>query len=191
MLQLMDERYNQCLDEIQSTTAKFNTLMQSGGGNANICAPFAHRAVSAMYRGLRRRIAGEIMAAARTPTCWGESSSSVTARDVERSWEAAFIQKHWSAQQQRRGEPQCWRPQRGLPEKSVTVLKAWMFENFVKPYPSDHDKDVLAARSGLTRNQVSNWFINARVRIWKPLIEEMYKDMKRNSSGGGQGMEME
>uniref|UniRef100_A0A0A9D589 Homeobox domain-containing protein n=1 Tax=Arundo donax TaxID=35708 RepID=A0A0A9D589_ARUDO len=166
----------------------------AGAGNASICAPFAHRAVSAVYRGLRRRIAGEIMAAATAgrPTCWGESSSSsVTAGDVERCWEAAFIQRHWAAQQQqRRGEQPCWRPPRGLPEKSVAVLKAWMFENFLKPYPSDHDKDVLAARSGLTRNQVSNWFINARVRIWKPLIEEMYRDMKK-SSGGGQGMAME
>jgi hypothetical protein len=24
--------------------------------------------------------------------------------------------------------------------------------------------------------QVSNWFINARVRLWKPMVEEMYKD---------------
>jgi hypothetical protein len=24
--------------------------------------------------------------------------------------------------------------------------------------------------------QISNWFINARVRLWKPMIEEMYND---------------
>ncbi|EES04785.1 homeobox protein ATH1 [Sorghum bicolor] len=193
-LQLMDQKYNQCLDEIQSTTAKFNTLMHSPSGAGNggsICAPFAHRAVSAMYRGLRRRLAGEIMAAASRASCWGESSSSVTATaaggDVERSWESAFIQKHWSAQQLRRAEKQCWRPQRGLPEKSVAVLKAWMFENFLHPYPKDHEKDVLAARSGLSRNQVSNWFINARVRLWKPMIEEMYQDLKGSSGAGGGG----
>lgn len=140
----MDEKYNQCLDEIQSTTAKFNTLMHSPSGVSNgggsICAPFAHRAVSAMYRGLRRRLAGEIVAAASRASCWGESSSSVTVTaaaagdvEMERSWESAFIQKHWSAQQLRRAEQQCWRPQRGLPEKSVAVLKAWMFENFLHP----------------------------------------------------------
>jgi len=137
----MDQKYNQCLDEIQSTTAKFNSLMHSPSGAGNggsICAPFAHRAVSAMYRGLRRRLAGEIMSAASRASCWGESSSSVTVTaaaggDVERSWESAFIQKHWSAQQLRRAEQQCWRPQRGLPEKSVAVLKAWMFENFLHP----------------------------------------------------------
>ncbi|CAL5059346.1 unnamed protein product [Urochloa decumbens] len=205
LLQMMDEKYNQCLDEIQSTTAKFNALMHSGGGgsagvsNGSICAPFAHRAVSAVYRGLRRRIAGEIVAAASRATTggWGgESSSSVTAAaggsDAERSWKSAFIRKHWAARERRRGEQQCWRPQRGLPEKCVAVLKAWLFENFLHPYPKDHEKDVLAARSGLTRNQVSNWFINARVRLWKPMIEEMYQDLKKSSGvGGGQGPAME
>lgn len=39
--------------------------------------------------------------------------------------------------------------------------------------------------------QVSNWFINARVRLWKPMVEEMYleeeKEQQRNatSSEGG------
>jgi hypothetical protein len=41
--------------------------------------------------------------------------------------------------------------------------------------------------------QVSNWFINARVRLWKPLIEEMYQDLKRSpgAGGGGHGPAME
>ncbi|KAB8086541.1 hypothetical protein EE612_009885 [Oryza sativa] len=194
MLQLMDQKYNQCLDEIQSTTARFNTLTHAtaraaGMSSSSICAPFAHRAVSAMYHGLRRRIAGEIMsaaAAAGRPCRGGESSSAVTGGERERSWESAFIQKHWAVQQLRRGEQQCWRPQRGLPEKSVAVLKAWMFENFLRPYPKDSEKEMLAARSGLSRNQVSNWFINARVRLWKPMIEEMCEELKR-SSGGGAG----
>ncbi|XP_040377018.1 homeobox protein ATH1-like isoform X2 [Oryza brachyantha] len=206
MLQLMDHKYNQCLDEIQSTTARFNSLthaaeraagMGSGGGGGSICAPFAHRAVSAMYYGLRRRIAGEIMAAAPAGAGMacrrgGESSSAVTG-ERERSWESAFIQKHWAVQQLRRGEQQCWRPQRGLPEKSVAVLKAWMFENFLRPYPKDSEKEMLAARSGLSRNQVSNWFINARVRLWKPMIEEMCEELKRSSgaSGGSQALAME
>lgn len=30
--------------------------------------------------------------------------------------------------------------------------------------------------------QVSNWFINARVRLWKPMIEEMYKEEFADSS---------
>lgn len=33
-------------------------------------------------------------------------------------------------------EPQqhVWRPQRGLPERAVAILKAWLFEHFLHPY---------------------------------------------------------
>ncbi|GJV37950.1 BEL1-like homeodomain protein 4 [Tanacetum coccineum] len=94
-------------------------------------------------------------------------------------------------------EPEAWRPQRGLPERSVNILRAWLFEHFLHPYPSDADKHLLARQTGLSRNQkieeelhfragseslvphlqteVSNWFINARVRLWKPMVEEMYQ----------------
>ncbi|KAJ6365686.1 hypothetical protein OIU76_030457 [Salix suchowensis] len=73
-------------------------------------------------------------------------------------------------------EPQqhIWRPQRGLPERSVAVLRAWLFEHFLHPYPTDADKHMLATQTGLSRNQVSNWFINARVRLWKPMVEEIH-----------------
>ncbi|KAK1398414.1 Homeobox domain-containing protein [Heracleum sosnowskyi] len=67
-----------------------------------------------------------------------------------------------------------WKPQRGLPERAVSVLRAWLFDHFLHPYPTDTDKHMLAIQTGLTRNQVSNWFINARVRIWKPMVEEIH-----------------
>jgi len=69
-----------------------------------------------------------------------------------------------------------WRPQRGLPERAVAVLRAWLFDHFLHPYPNDVDKHILARQTGLSRSQVSNWFINARVRLWKPMIEDMYAD---------------
>ncbi|KAJ6804422.1 homeobox protein BEL1-like protein [Iris pallida] len=85
-------------------------------------------------------------------------------------------------------ESSPWRPQRGLPERSVTVLRAWLFEHFLHPYPSDVDKHILSRQTGLSRSQVSNWFINARVRLWKPMVEEMYleetKEQDNQSSEG-------
>ncbi|WZY68304.1 hypothetical protein YC2023_000544 [Brassica napus] len=27
---------------------------------------------------------------------------------------------------------------------------------------------------------VSNWFINARIRLWKPMIEDMYAEMNKS-----------
>lgn len=37
----------------------------------------------------------------------------------------------------------------------------------------------------MTFEQVSNWFINARVRLWKPMIEEMYAEMNRRKIRAG------
>lgn len=31
------------------------------------------------------------------------------------------------------GQPHIWRPQRGLPERAVSVLRAWLFEHFLHP----------------------------------------------------------
>ncbi|WOH09628.1 hypothetical protein DCAR_0729086 [Daucus carota subsp. sativus] len=70
----------------------------------------------------------------------------------------------------------AWRPQRQLPKRSVSVLRAWLFEQFLHPYPKDSDKHMLAKQTILSRSQVSNWFINARVRLWKPMVEEMYTE---------------
>ncbi|XP_062209387.1 BEL1-like homeodomain protein 11 [Phragmites australis] len=71
---------------------------------------------------------------------------------------------------------QAWRPLRGLPAGSVAVLRAWLFDHFLHPYPDESEKLGLAVSTGLSRSQISNWFINARVRLWKPMIEEMYND---------------
>ncbi|TYI75483.1 hypothetical protein E1A91_D06G008000v1 [Gossypium mustelinum] len=71
---------------------------------------------------------------------------------------------------------QVWRPVRGLPQTSVAILRSWLFQHFLHPYPTDSVKLMLSSQTGLTKNQVSNWFINARVRLWKPMIEEIYKE---------------
>ncbi|CAI0452928.1 unnamed protein product [Linum tenue] len=86
-------------------------------------------------------------------------------------------------------EPQqhVWRTQRGLPERSVAILRAWLFEHFLHPYPTDADKHMLATQTGLTRNQVSNWFINARVRVWKPMVEEIHMLENKGQAGTSQG----
>uniref|UniRef100_A0A0D3FMG0 Homeobox domain-containing protein n=1 Tax=Oryza barthii TaxID=65489 RepID=A0A0D3FMG0_9ORYZ len=86
---------------------------------------------------------------------------------------------------------QAWRPLRGLPEDAVGVLRAWLFDHFLHPYPNDNEKLMLAVATGLSRTQISNWFINARVRLWKPMVEEMYNDEfdddDAGSGGGGGG----
>ncbi|CDQ56915.1 homeobox protein SIX2-like [Oncorhynchus mykiss] len=46
-------------------------------------------------------------------------------------------------------------------EKSRSVLREWYYH---KPYPSPREKRALAAATGLTTTQVSNWFKNRRQR---------------------------
>lgn len=70
------------------------------------------------------------------------------------------------------------RGRRALPKQAVETLKKWLFEHFGNPYPNMIEKQHLALRTGLSTQQVSYWFINARVRIWKPLVE------KYQASGG-------
>ena len=57
------------------------------------------------------------------------------------------------------------------------VLREWLYQHFDRPYPTDQDKQLLSDVTGLTRTQVSNWFINARVRIWQPLVLELGKEL--------------
>ncbi|CAO2818044.1 unnamed protein product [Amaranthus hypochondriacus] len=167
LLQMVDDRYNRCLDEIHMVISAFHAATEL---DPQLHSYFALQTISFFYKNLRERISNQILA-------MGMDSGSPRFSNG-RSFDKSFIQKQWTIQQMKRKD-QMWRPQRGLPERSVSVLRAWMFDNFLHPYPKDAEKHLLAIKSGLTRSQVSNWFINARVRLWKPLVEEMCSELNR------------
>ncbi|KAK8610272.1 hypothetical protein V6N13_081435 [Hibiscus sabdariffa] len=175
LLQAVDDRYSQCLDEIHTVIFAFHAATEL---DPRVHASFALHTVSFLYKNLRERISNQILA-------MGENFENGCTRSRGKSFQNSFIQEQQSALQQLKQEDLIWRPQRGLPEKSVSVLRAWMFQNFLHPYPKDAEKHLLAIKSGLTRSQVSNWFINARVRLWKPMIEEMYSEMNRRQAEEG------
>ncbi|KAH8725452.1 hypothetical protein GQ44DRAFT_797260 [Phaeosphaeriaceae sp. PMI808] len=57
------------------------------------------------------------------------------------------------------------RKRRGnLPKEATNILKSWFHANRPSPYPSEDQKLELCQMTGLSLNQVSNWFINARRR---------------------------
>ncbi|KAF9390459.1 hypothetical protein CPB97_009169 [Podila verticillata] len=65
------------------------------------------------------------------------------------------------------------RKRRGNLPKSVTsVLKNWLVQNAIHPYPTEDEKIKLAEATHLSLNQISNWFINARRRILQPILVE-------------------
>ncbi|KAI8086218.1 uncharacterized protein BX664DRAFT_335200 [Halteromyces radiatus] len=59
-----------------------------------------------------------------------------------------------------------------LPKAVTAILRDWLSDHKKHPYPTEEEKDNLARRTGLTLNQISNWFINARRRILQPMLEQ-------------------
>ncbi|CAI5704356.1 hypothetical protein KXD40_001354 [Peronospora effusa] len=61
---------------------------------------------------------------------------------------------------------------RELPPHTVAILKGWMLsrEHVKHPYPTDEDKQMLLMKTGISMKQLTNWFTNARKRIWKPMM---------------------
>ncbi|KAI9706439.1 MAG: hypothetical protein M1836_003445 [Candelina mexicana] len=65
-----------------------------------------------------------------------------------------------------------------LPRWITDTLRTWFNANIKHPYPSDDEKMRLMELTGLTMQQVSNWFINSRRRDSKYLEEKKSKSRK-------------
>lgn len=184
MLDEVDRRYRHYCDQMKAVVSSFEAV--AGSGAATVYSALASKAMSRHFRCLRDGIVGQIQA---TKKAMGEkdlASPGTTRGETPRLKiiDQALRQQR-AFQQMTMMDNHPWRPQRGLPERSVSVLRAWLFEHFLHPYPSDVDKHILARQTGLSRSQVSNWFINARVRLWKPMVEEMYTEETREHDNMG------
>ncbi|KAF5819529.1 putative transcription factor Homeodomain-TALE-BEL family [Helianthus annuus] len=185
MLDEVEQRYRQYHHQMLIVISWFEQA--AGTGAAKTYTALALQTISKQFRCLKDAIMGQIKAASRS---LGEEDSLTGGGKPDGSGSRLkFVDNQLRQQRalQQLGMIQhnAWRPQRGLPERSVSVLRAWLFEHFLHPYPKDSDKHMLAKQTGLTRSQVSNWFINARVRLWKPMVEEMYlEEIKEHEQNG-------
>uniref|UniRef100_A0A5B6ZP99 Putative BEL1-like homeodomain protein 7 n=1 Tax=Davidia involucrata TaxID=16924 RepID=A0A5B6ZP99_DAVIN len=175
MLDEVDRRYKQYYHQMQIVVSSFEMIV--GCGAAKPYTELALQSISCHFRCLRDAINSQIRV---TQQSLGEDE-----QDAIPNGQGGGLSRLRYVDQQLRQQRalqqlgmirHSWRPQRGLPENSVSILRAWMFEHFLHPYPKDSEKIMLARQTGLTRSQVANWFINARVRLWKPMVEEMYKE---------------
>ncbi|KAM2227699.1 hypothetical protein ACFXTI_014478 [Malus domestica] len=175
MLEEVERRYKHYCDQMKAVVASFEAV--AGAGAATVYSALAAKAMSRHFRSLKDGIVSQIQA---TRKAMGEKdpvAPGTTRGETPRLRILdQTLRQQRAFQQMNMMESHPWRPQRGLPERSVSVLRAWLFEHFLHPYPSDVDKHILARQTGLSRSQVSNWFINARVRLWKPMVEEMYME---------------
>ncbi|KAL2348023.1 hypothetical protein Fmac_002023 [Flemingia macrophylla] len=186
MLEEVDRRYKHYRNQMRSVVSSFEAV--AGTGAATVYSALALKAMSRHFKCLKDGILGQIQA---TRKAMGEKdpvAPGTTRGETPRLKVIdQTLRQQRAFQQMSMMETHPWRPQRGLPERAVSVLRAWLFEHFLHPYPSDVDKHILARQTGLSRGQVSNWFINARVRLWKPMVEEMYLEEVKdheNSEGG-------
>ncbi|XP_062082460.1 BEL1-like homeodomain protein 1 [Humulus lupulus] len=173
MLDEVEQRYRQYHQQMNVVISSFEQAV--GFGSAKSYTALALKTISKQFRCLKDAISAQIKATSKTlgeEECLGVKIEGSRLRFVDH-----HLRQQRALQQlgmMPHNNNNAWRPQRGLPERAVSVLRAWLFEHFLHPYPKTADKVMLAKQTGLTRSQVSNWFINARVRLWKPMVEEMY-----------------
>ncbi|XVE61962.1 hypothetical protein DITRI_Ditri06bG0080500 [Diplodiscus trichospermus] len=151
LISMLDEvykRYKQYYQQMQAVVASFEYV--AGLGNAAPYANLALKAISKHFRCLKNAITDQLQFTNKAHCQispgkdegprFASTDRSLYNRPVHNS---GFLEH----------QP-VWRPQRGLPERAVTVLRAWLFEHFLHPYPTDTDKLMLAKQTGLSRSQV-------------------------------------
>ncbi|KAH7513893.1 hypothetical protein FEM48_Zijuj11G0030900 [Ziziphus jujuba var. spinosa] len=142
MLEEVERRYKHYCDQMKAVVSSFEAV--AGSGAATVYSALASKAMSRHFRCLKDGIVNQIQA---TRKAMGEKdpvAPGTTRGETPRLRVLdQTLRQHRAFQQMSMMESHPWRPQRGLPERSVSV---------------------------------SNWFINARVRLWKPMIEEMYTE---------------
>ncbi|CAN4093910.1 unnamed protein product [Withania somnifera] len=174
LLEEVERRYEQYYQHMEEVTSTFEVI--AGFGAAKPYTALALQAMSRHFCCLRDAIIFQInVIRQKMPRDVPKISSGLSHLSL---FEKEGLQNRMSLQQLGiiQSNRQAWRPIRGLPETSVEILRSWLFEHFLHPYPNDSEKLMLSSQTGLSKNQVSNWFINARVRLWKPMIEEMYNE---------------
>ena len=127
----VDRRYKQYYHQMQIVASSFDVI--AGCGAAKPYTALALQTISCHFRCLRDTITGQIQASRRS---LGEQDVSENGKGVRIS-RLRYVDQHLRQQRalQQLGMMQqhAWRPQRGLPESSVSILRAWLFEHFLHP----------------------------------------------------------
>ncbi|GLG92950.1 Homeobox protein homothorax, partial [Gryllus bimaculatus] len=75
-----------------------------------------------------------------------------------------------------------------LPKHATSVMRSWLFQHLVHPYPTEDEKRQIAAQTNLTLLQVNNWFINARRRILQPMLDASNPSGTDGQASAGNGL---
>ena len=130
MVDEVDKRYNQYYHQMEALASSFE--MVAGVGAAKPYTSVALNRISRHFRNLRDAIKEQVQ------VIRGKLGEKETAEEQgERIPRLRYLDQR--LRQQRALHQQLgmvrptWRPQRGLPENSVSILRAWLFEHFLHP----------------------------------------------------------
>jgi hypothetical protein len=125
----VEQRYRQYHGQMQAVSSSFEAA--AGAGSARTYTALALRTISRQFRCLRDAITAQVRAASRA---LGEDDGG-GGRTVGSRLRYIDHQLRQQRALQQLGMMQggAWRPQRGLPERSVSILRAWLFEHFLHP----------------------------------------------------------
>ncbi|KAK4797600.1 hypothetical protein SAY86_029926 [Trapa natans] len=113
---------------MQIVVSSFDVI--AGFGAAKPYTALALQTISRHFRCLRDAISGQIQA---TRESLGEQDSSARVGIARLRYVDQQLRQQRALQPLGMMQQHVWRPQRGLPENSVSILRAWLFEHFLHP----------------------------------------------------------
>ncbi|BBH05330.1 BEL1-like homeodomain 1 protein [Prunus dulcis] len=198
MLDEVEQRYRQYHQQMQFVITSFEQA--AGFGSAKSYTHLALQTISKQFRCLKDAISTQIKASSKNlgeEECLGAKIEGSRLKYIDNHVRQQRALQQLGMASIIPGDPSedC------LNELFPFFEPGSSSTSFTRNYPKDSDKVMLAKQTGLTRSQfcnvkghrlikvtkqVSNWFINARVRLWKPMVEEMYveetKEQEKNGS---------
>jgi hypothetical protein len=71
-----------------------------------------------------------------------------------------------------------------LPSNVVEYLKDWLMspEHINHPYPTEEEKTQMVADTSIELKRLNNWFVNNRIRYWKPRMEALQRQRRLEPS---------
>lgn len=128
----MEQRYRQYHHQMHIVVSSFEQA--AGLGSARSYTALALQTISKQFRCLKDTISSQIKATSKSlgedQDCLGvktEGGSRLKYVDQQ-------LRQQRALQQLGMLQHNAWRPQRGLPERAVSVLRAWLFDHFLHPY---------------------------------------------------------
>jgi hypothetical protein len=90
---------------------------------------------------------------------------------IAQAFTGAVVAKRQSS---KRNAIRRWSHSLSSKDTAIAVLRTWMILHLDDPYPNSDQQAELSDSAGLTIDEVLYWFINARVRLWRPLSRMIY-----------------